>query len=846
MRKPLTMRITTPLVLLLIGCCSMNAQELWQTIVGTPANRAITHTLADLPNGDIVTAGIWDTPRLKYPQAVVRCYSPTGELRWQTILTARNHGLEAHATHALPNGEVLVAATRSDGELVVLRLDAQGRERDRIYPVPGAAYTIYQVLPLQDGGLLLGGQGRREGRPSFALVRLDAALQVVWTRNLINLDSDEPTYCAQLLEYANGDLLAFGRSGGRYALFRFSADNDLRYGRSALAPLDATVSLGTWHLLPDQTVLLPGGYPGNYQRRVAFYRIDPTGNIARVGSAQLFRIQPSRPTLDQVRIHPDGSLTGIAYDAPRPLLLTLDSTGTLLDSVHVPPVPVPDFTDPHRRRLVLADGGYAMLHSTTTADSTSVQLTRYTAALQTVHRTVLDRYPTDTDDALQSLAVAPDGTSLVLSLRDSTYSGTIHSATGQPLGKIETTSFDPAYRPLLGAAIRREWWVLTRNSNPGIADVVLQRFDRSGRPLGTTSLPTQVYSRYSTSPAELPWAYTLANGNVLIRGLTKDLLLDRAGVLLHVIAGVHPVPGAYNRYLTPDRNGGYYSSYAALEDGTAYLRHYGPDGTLLNTQTVPFGNDTDYWQVNDRPVVNCQLFYPDASATLRLATHYVTHGYQHRVLIDVIDPTTLRPTTREHAFDLFRANGNFSYGYNGTPFRLQPTADGIWVHVFGQSLLVDPAYTVRYAARIDLQDFGFISFSNEAYAQAAGVAENGRYYRVFEQPRNQQTDLRLVCYGLEDFHTPPPPHLTADTTLQLRLYPNPATAQSNLYLDDPTRGSVTLDLIDATGRARWHLRREKDQELFQQAIPLRGLPRGTYWLHVRDAQGKRSIALVVQ
>ncbi len=67
----------------------------------------------------------------------------------------------------------------------------------------------------------------------------------------------------------------------------------------------------------------------------------------------------------------------------------------------------------------------------------------------------------------------------------------------------------------------------------------------------------------------------------------------------------------------------------------------------------------------------------------------------------------------------------------------------------------------------------------------------------------------------------------------IRLYPNPASSFSQLYLDNSYRGEISIRLFNLLGQEVFRKTATKPDQLFTQRVPLSSLPTGSYFMVLR-------------
>ena len=93
-----------------------------------------------------------------------------------------------------------------------------------------------------------------------------------------------------------------------------------------------------------------------------------------------------------------------------------------------------------------------------------------------------------------------------------------------------------------------------------------------------------------------------------------------------------------------------------------------------------------------------------------------------------------------------------------------------------------------------------------------------------------------------------PGQATTPGTVQVALYPNPASGASALNFQQERAGPITVSILDGTGRLVRTLVHEKQYPAGPQQLPLplAGLSAGVYLVRLDSAEGSRAEKLVVK
>ncbi|GAB3831929.1 hypothetical protein GCM10028821_22670 [Hymenobacter jeollabukensis] len=135
------------------------------------------------------------------------------------------------------------------------------------------------------------------------------------------------------------------------------------------------------------------------------------------------------------------------------------------------------------------------------------------------------------------------------------------------------------------------------------------------------------------------------------------------------------------------------------------------------------------------------------------------------------------------------------------------------------------AYARMYGAGAGIYTYG-VDAAGGTHEYAVGVGETRRFYWLLQYYRKLLPNGSYATCGTRTNFNTLLPSREARSAARLQLYPNPATHEATLRLQQPTPAETSLTLLDALGR---QVRQQRlDRGATQATVPLTGLSAGLY------------------
>ena len=802
------------------------AQLLWTSTFGEPNRREAYQHLDTLPGGDILLAGYADDPTTQRSVLLVRRMREDETAVW----TRRYPQVATEEVDAMSvgAGRIVLAGRTASDEVLLLGIDHAGE------PVTDTVRFGLRRAKLVAGPVgevyLVGNTAHRD----LHVLRLDEQLRPRWTRELGGSNWIEAHF---LRRYANGDVLLVAYVDGDNALYRLSAENELRWGR----PISDTVLdwIHTAHLAADGTLTLAGSRRTTYfDQWPQLWRFDGAGR--RTWEKRLWFVPPADTSRRRQSVQACVPLPGGGYR----LLVTenwehyhqihVDAAG---DSLALHSWTNPRYEDDERLYLhpplLLGDGrlqwpAYRYHRDTRSVDAAWVRTdAAFNGPVVRIYGTRSELNPNEVHRFTLAL---PDGGFGVVSQAQYTSYGPpgrtlLHrtSPRGRRLAVNELSALRDRW--LYGALeVNGEVWIVA--SDPG-ESAFLHRYDLAGEAVGAPVLLPDYTGNGYYSPI-----VRLSNGNVAIRGRTLSYF-SPAGELLRT---TNVPPGYYKLALLPDDRGGL-TTGQTFDDWTdpagmhtLQLFHFDAEAKLDYERRLPLHPRADGQMSAIERVSDTTFLVLAEAVDYRFDTSGTT--IDTTVVTATLRLTDLEPAATAYPFDTFVPFW-FGLSHGNTQRFYFHYLDGFWRRSGGQWLQHDgtaqPVY--RYPHDASYLWSAPVRGASGNYVFARGVSVQG------------QSDLMLLAYGREA----PLPGAVAPNAAAVSVYPNPADHRLNVHIDEPGfYGSATLVLYTPDGKAL----RRATQDLVGRpvTVPLDAmrLPSGAYYLHVRYGTSQRTLPVFIR